>query len=330
MFQSFSFLFGGGPAAGDVADAPGRGPARGRIGVALGGGAARGWAHIGVLRRLEAAGYAPDIVAGTSIGAVVGGCWVAGQLDPLEEFARSLNKRKLLGLLDISLSGSGLIGGRRLEDLLEKGLPEHRVETLPKPFVAVATELRTGHEIWLKRGPVVEVMRASYALPGIFEPVRIGGRWLIDGALVNPVPVNVCRALGARVVIAVNLHGETFGRGVTIYDTHDDEAELIEDVSDMVGTARDATSDRAVRRKIVGRPQGAPGLSTVMVEAFNITQDRIARSRLAGDPPDVMIAPRLAKVGLFEFHKAAEAIKAGEDAADRALADIESALEVLA
>jgi NTE family protein len=331
MFQSFAFLFGG-PAAPIETVAPSRENERAlpRLGIALGGGAARGWSHIGVLKRFAAHGLVPDVVVGTSIGAVAGACHVAGKLAELETFARSLNKRKVLGLLDISLGGGGLIGGRRLEEMMERHLADLHIETLSRPFVAVATEFGTGHEIWLKHGPLIEAVRASYALPGIFEPVRIGNRWLFDGALVNPIPVSVCRAFGARVVVAVNLHGETFGRGITVTG-QEPEHHLLPAAPELRSSAlRERTGDRAVRRSIVGPVDGAPSLSAVMVEAFNITQDRIARSRLAGDPPDVMIAPRLSRVGLFDFHRAEESIAAGEEAAERAIGDVFAAVAALA
>ena len=163
-------------------------PSRPKVGVALGAGAARGWAHIGALQELVAMGLSPDIVVGSSIGAVVGGCFAAGRLDTLESFARSLTKRRVFGLLDVSFNGGGLIGGDRLRARLEESIGALRIEDLPIRYAGVATEIGSGHEIWLKRGPLVDAMRASYALPGVFEPVRIAGRWLFDGAIVNPVP----------------------------------------------------------------------------------------------------------------------------------------------
>jgi NTE family protein len=319
MFQSFSALFGGAA----TAPPPEREtPPRMSLGLALGAGAARGWGHIGVVRRLARAGIIPDVVVGTSIGAVVGGCSVAGHLDTLEEFARSLDRKRVLGLLDLSLGGGGLIGGRRLGEMLTQHLGETRIEDLPRPFAAVATELRTGHEVWLKRGPLAEALRASYALPGLLPPVRIGGRWLMDGAVVDPVPVTVCRALGARVVIAVNLNGESYSRGITLTDHGPEDGDM-----DWSTTGESGSADaRSPRRQLLGRAEGPPGLSTVMVEAFNIATDRIARSRLAGDPPDVMIAPRLARIALYEFHRAAEAIALGEEAAERALAELDAVM----
>ncbi|MGO4705876.1 patatin-like phospholipase family protein [Microvirga sp. 2MCAF38] len=296
-----------------------------KIGLALGGGAARGWSHIGVVRVLAEAGIIPDVIAGCSIGAVVGGCFAAGRLDEIEAFALSLTKRRVMGLLDFHISGSGLIAGGRLQRLLEENLTDQRVETLPMKFCTIATELATGHEVWLTRGQLVQAMRASYALPGIFDPVSIGGRWLMDGALVNPIPITAARALGADIVICVNLNGEVRVRGTVIqsYDsTHTDEQDIEEHMEEPrrwgIFSAPKAPKNR--------RPN-APGIASVMVDAFNITQDRIARSRLAGDPPDVMIAPKLAKMGLFEFHRAQECITLGRQAAERALPDITELLQ---
>ncbi|MGD9542189.1 MAG: patatin-like phospholipase family protein, partial [Methylocystis sp.] len=203
-----------------TADAEAKHERRGQptIGLALGAGAARGWSHIGVLRELSAHGIYPDVIAGTSIGAVIGGCYAAGKLDAIETFARSLTKRRVFTLMDLSFSGASLITGERLRAALEKELDELKIEELPIPFAAVATEVGTGHEVWLQHGSVALAIRASYALPGIFEPVRISDRWLFDGALVNPVPVTVCRALGAEYVIAVNVTADTMYRARVIRD----------------------------------------------------------------------------------------------------------------
>ena len=288
-----------------------------KIGLALGGGAARGWSHIGVMRVLERAGIVPDVIAGCSIGAVVGGCYAAGKLDPLEAFAKSLTKRRVMGLLDFHFTGAGLIAGGRLQRLLDQDLTDLRVETLPIRFCTIATELVTGHEIWLTKGALVDAMRASYALPGVFDPVFLRGRWLMDGALVNPIPITAARALGADVVICVNLNSEVRARGTVIYDAGEPvEDEIVAEIEEP----RRWGIFPSPRAKAPKRP--APGMATVMVDAFNITQDRIARSRLAGDPPDVMVAPKLAKMGLFEFHRAEECIALGRQATERALPDI--------
>jgi NTE family protein len=296
--------------------------ARGKIGIALGGGAARGWAHIGVLRALAQAGIVPDIIAGTSIGAVVGGCFAAGRLDELEGFARDLTKRKIFGYLDFNLSGSGLITGQRVMQRLENHLKDVKIEEMEQKFVAVATEFGTGQETWISRGSLVEAMRASYALPGIFKPVEINNRWLFDGALCNPVPASVCRALGARYVIAVNLNADACGRG----NRYSEVDGLAQPEAGMEAHAAPPPSRFSARnllkRQLFGGPSTGPGISTVMVDAFNIVQDRIARSRLAGDPPDVIINPRLSGIGLFDFQAADALISRGMAAAQREVDDI--------
>ncbi len=305
--ESFSAASGGG-----IAPESKRRP---RIGLALGSGAARGWSHIGVLQELEARKVPIDVIAGASMGAVVGGCYAAGRLAALEEFARALTKRRVFAMMDVSFSGAGMLTGGKLRDELARVLSGLRVETLPMTFGAVATEIGSGHEVWLRKGDLVQAIRASYALPGIFEPLRIDNRWLFDGALVNPVPVTLCRAMGAELVIAVNLVGDTAYRGALIADPSQPELD-----GDELAAAGEA---RQLRRQFGRGADGAPGILAAMLDAFNITQDRIARSRLAGDPPDVLINARLSKIGLFEFHRAEELIAVGREAARRALNEIE-------
>ncbi len=290
------------------------------IGLALGGGAARGFAHIGVMRTLVAHGIVPDVIVGTSIGAVVAGCYAAGQLDNLEEWSRRLTVRNVLGYLDINLSGSGLIRGGHLAKVLGQSLTDRRIDDLPIRFAAIATEFNTGHEIWLTRGRLADALRASYALPGIFPPVKIGGRWLVDGALVNPVPVSAARALDARLVIAVNLNSDLFGRGTIIASHGSDESDepTAEEATPFAGLRGLFSGERKLRRQILGR-KNSPGIPTVMMEAFNVMQDRITRARLAGDPADVLISPRLGTIGMFDFHRAAEAIEIGAEAAEKAV-----------
>ncbi len=303
--------------------------ARPSIGLALGGGAARGFAHIGVLRTLVKYGIVPDVIVGTSIGAVVGGCFAAEQLDSLEDWSRKLTVRNILGYLDLNLSGSGLIRGSHLAAALSESLTDKRIEELPVRFAAIATEFNTGHEIWLTRGRLAEALRASYALPGIFPPVKIGGRWLVDGALVNPVPVSAARALDTRLVIGVNLNSDLFGRGTIIANHGSDESdEPTPPSSKPNGILGMFGGERSLRRQFLGR-EGSPGIPTVMVEAFNVMQDRITRARLAGDPADVMISPRLGGIGMFDFHRATEAIDIGAEATEKAIDQIAEAVRAL-
>ncbi len=281
----------------EPAPAPNKG-----IALALGGGCARGWAHIGVLRALDEAGVEISMIAGTSIGALVGGCYLAGKLDELEDFARSLTRRRIFGLLDITLRGSGLFGGLKLDARLREHLDGTRFEDLPKPFVSVASEIHTGHEIWLTKGSLITAMRASYALPGVFEPVNCNGRMLVDGALVNPVPVSVCRAQEQPAVVAVNLSSDNFGRAAVIRhsagESGDDRLQAEQAILPVLSRQHSAHDARL-------------GITGVMVEAFNIIQDRISRARLAGDPPDFSLHPKLGHIGLTEFHRAGEAIHLG-------------------
>jgi NTE family protein len=265
------------------------------IALALGGGAARGWAHIGVLRALDEAGIEISMIAGTSIGALVGGCYLGGKLDQLEDFARSLTKRGIFSMLDLRFGGNGLFGGMKLDRRLREHLEELAIEDLPKPFISVCTEINTGHEIWLTRGSLITAMRASYALPGVFEPVECNGRTLVDGALVNPVPVAVCRSYEQPLVVAVNLHYDQFGRAAVIKHTAE---------APHPGENENASPRRAAFSKRMG-------ITGVMMESFNIIQDRISRARMAGDPPDIMLMPKIGHVGLAEFHRADEAIKLG-------------------
>jgi NTE family protein len=306
------------------------------IGLALGGGAARGFAHIGIVRTLIAHGIVPDVVVGTSIGAVIGGAYAAGHLDTLEEWARSLQPRNILSYLDIRLNGSGLIGGDKLALQLEAAIGPTLIEDLPVKFATVATEVRTGHEIWLTHGRMVDAMRASYALPGIFSPVLVGDRWLVDGALVNPVPVSAARALGAEIVIAANLSSDVFTHSTTIY-SHGPSAEVaaaaapalaIEPAPPKRGFGKFFSPERTMKREFFGSG-GRPGISTVMVDAFNIMQDRITRARLAGDPPDMLITPRVGQIGWFDFHRADDLIGFGTRAAERAIDSIQEAIHIL-
>jgi NTE family protein len=303
----------------------GHGPGVGGVALALGGGVAKGWAHIGVLKAFREAQIPVSMIAGTSIGALVGGCYLAGKLDELEDFARSLTWSSVLRFMDFSLRGSGLISGERLAARMAQHMGMVRIEELDRPFVAVATDIHTGHEIWLHDGPLIEAIRASYALPGVFTPVLHNGRMLVDGALVNPVPVSAARAYEPDVVVAVDLNSENFGRGTVIRASHYTAKPPAPQPSktpawrsffqstDHHAAARQAEPHQP---RTLAHPQLQPkggrlGLTGVMIDSFNIIQDRIARARLAGDPPDYTIRPRLGGIGLADFHKADDAIRIG-------------------
>jgi NTE family protein len=295
-----------------------------RIGIALGGGGARGWAHIGVLRTLIKAGFEPTIVAGTSIGAIVGGAYAAGKLDELEQFARSLDRKAAWKLADMNLGkGGGLVTGDKLAQALTEIVGDPEISKLKKKFTAVATELFTGHEVWIEDGSLMTAMRASYALPGILVPVTIENRPLIDGGITNPVPVSAARALGAQFVIAVPLPAsqtpnQRFAR---------------EPVPEAEGNAWQKAlavfrePERFVARQLFGDEPGELTTATVSVAALNILLDRMTRVRLASDPPDVTINSDIGKIALLEFDRADEAIAIGAAATERVLPEIEARIK---
>jgi len=287
---------------------------RPRLGLALGSGSARGWAHIGVLRALGAAGIVPDVVCGTSMGAFVGAAFASRELDALEGWARGLSRRDVLGFFDVSLGVGGLIKGEKLLGFTGRLFLDETFAHLDRPFACVATDLASGREVWLREGRVRDAVHASAALPGLMAPQRVDGRFLVDGGLVNPVPVSLCRALGADIVIAVDLGMDTIG---------------------LRQRAGDAPAKAPAWRKAVGRWLGRegegdaapPALADVVTNSIAIMQARIARSRLAGEPADALIAPRLGQLGLLDFHRAGEAIDAGRKATEYMLPLLESLRE---
>lgn len=288
------------------------------IALALGGGIARGWAHIGVMRAIDEAGIPVSMIAGTSIGALVGGCYLAGKLDELEEFARSITRTNILRYMDFAFRASGLISGSRLADKMDGEIGDINIEDLDRRFVAIATDIQSGSEIWLENGSLSQAIRASYALPGVFQPVEHFGRQLVDGALTNPVPVSACRAFEERIVLAVNLSGEVFGRSSVIRSST--LANLPEKETE---DSAEENSWLSLANMLSNSSQSRLGITGVMIEAFNIIQDKIIRSRLAGDPPDMMIRPKLDQIGLSDFHKADQTIELGYEVARIQLASLE-------
>ena len=263
------------------------------IGIALGAGSARGWAHIGVLRALIESGIKPDLVCGTSIGALVGAVYAGDQLADLEEWVTALTWRKVVGFFDVSF-GSGLLKGEKLFGYLRGGLLDKRIEDLKRPFAAVATNLANGREVWLREGLVADAVRASIAMPGLFIPQVRDDQLLVDGALVNPVPVSLARAMNADFVIAVDLSSNIVGRYVKSAET---------------------------------RKTKMPSMVEVMTGSLNIMSVRITRSRLAGEPADAVIQPRLGEIGLLEYHRGAEAIAEGRAAAELSIPAIKLQLQ---
>ncbi len=303
---------------------------RSKIGLALGSGAARGWSHIGVIEALVEAGFAPDIVCGTSMGALVGGAFATRRLPALKDWALAADWKAVTALVDVNLMSGGLVDGGRIVDWLAGIGIAGDIETLAVPYAAVATDLSTGREVWLQSGPLDRAIRASIALPGIFSPMEIDGRWLVDGGLVNPVPVSLCRALGADFIIAVNLNEDLLGRRLTKAVSEaasppetGKAGGLMDTLKAMPASIRAQLS----RFRLFGANGHTPGYFDVLANSINIMQDHITRSRLAGEPPHVQILPRLVDLGLLDFHHAGTAIAEGRAATDRVLPIIEAKLK---
>lgn len=289
------------------------------IGLALGSGAARGWAHIGVIDALEREGIRPDVVCGCSIGALVGAAYVSGKVAELGKWVSSLDWHDVVGMLDLSFRG-GLIRGEKVLAHCAHHFFADDFRHVDRPFACVATELASGREVWLREGKLADAVRASIALPGLFSPVERNHRVLVDGGLVNPVPVSLCRALGADIVIAVELgsglvgraHGKVLARAI-----RPAEESLASKLLGKLGIGNGATDEEA---------GGLPSLTDVVASSINIMQMRIARSRLAGEPADVLISPRVAQLDMMEFHRAQEAIEEGHEAVARVRATLLHAL----
>lgn len=296
----------------------------GRIGLALGSGSARGWSHLGVIKALQKLGIEPDIISGCSIGTLVGAAYCAGNLNKLEQWLLKLSKLEVARFFELNWSFNGFVDADHLQSFLNQYVCDNEVciEDLDKTFAAVSTDLEKGREVWFTSGSVLQAVWASMSLPGLFPPIQYDGRWLIDGGLVNPVPVSVCRALGADVVIAVNLNGDIVGKHLA----HKPEVEPNFGIADRF--IKNIREYSATIFPAIGSEDKTPGLFDAIVSSINIMQDRITRSRMAGDPPDILLAPKLAKIGLLEFHRAGEAIAEGEKCVERLASEIQYALDI--
>ena len=306
-----------------------------RVGLALGSGGARGWAHLGVLQALREKGIEVDVVAGTSMGAVVGAFLAAGRESVLRELAQDLDWKRLRPFFwEVSLSRSGLTDGRKLLEEFRKMLGLREFRELDLPFRAVATDLDTGGEVVLSSGNLLQAVRASISIPGLFSPVRVGKRLLVDGGLVNPVPVSVARDMGARTVVAVDVcqgvepgpkrerrkarAGEAARGPLALPSPAAAEekggvARLLDgfraEIEKKVNHLRAAAADAAAR----------PAVVDVLVRSVRIAEAQIARSRLQAEPPDILITPAVGHIGTLEFQRAEEAMAAGRAAALQAL-----------
>ena len=289
-----------------------------RLGLALGAGSSRGWAHIGVIRALEERGIKPDVVCGTSIGALVGAAYAAGELDRREKWVSGLAWTTVVRLMDLTLRPGGLIRGARLFNLFGTIFEDREIDDLPMPYGAVATELHSGRELWLRHGKVLEAARASCAMPGLFTPVIRDGAVLVDGGLVNPVPVSMCRALGAELVVAVDL---SWGKLGPYRRTKEREVAPRETPGwvDRLGASWRQRKKKSQDPSIVDQEEtpSIPSIFNVFMTSLDIVETRVARSRLAGEPADVLITPLLPDFAIMDYHRAEEAMREGRAAVDR-------------
>jgi len=300
-----------------------------KIGLALGSGASRGWSHIGTIKALMREGIEPDIVCGTSVGAMIGACYLSGKLEKLEKWVLGSTRSDVFRFFNVKLGQSGFVDSDRLRKFLHENVaaPDLEIEHMPKPFVAVATDLENGREVWLQKGNLADAVRASMALPGLFPAVRQNDRWLVDGGLVNPVPVSTCRALGADVVIAINLNADVINPRPQKKSETPDKGKKDTGKKGVLQKVKQTTIEYSSAIMPGGsKEEDSPGLFAAITNSINIVQDRITRSRLAGDPAEVTISPRLAHIGMFEFHRAGEAIAEGESCVQNALEEIRKAL----
>lgn len=308
------------------------------IGIALGSGAAKGWAHIGVLNELAKMGIKPDKVAGCSIGSVVGAAYAQDNLSELQQWVSGFSSWDVLGLMDLSWRKGGLIGGEKVFDVMQQHIGVLDIEQMKRPFAAVATDLYSGQEIWFQRGDLRHAVRASCSMPGILPPARIGDRWLVDGAVVNPVPISVSRAMGVDLVIAVDLYGHRKTRleqlSVSLSSSAQASVPTAEEIKaqgqdvgfmDLLARGREYVSGLTDKFSLGNRNQ--PGMLAVMSQSMDILEQRHKRVRLMGDPPDLLITPNVADIGTMEFHRANEAIEAGEQAVKQVAHIITTVLE---
>lgn len=296
-----------------------------KIGLALGSGSARGWSHIGVIRELTKLGIVPDIVCGTSVGALVGASYITNNLGRLEDWANSLTKFDAIKFFDINFSLSGFVNIKKFHQFLNDYIGDDNtlISDYQKQFATVSTELYSGKEVWMTKGSIIEAVWASMSMPSLFPAIQNDNTWLVDGGLVNPVPVSVCRALGADIVIAVNLNSDLISRHRKL------EQEIVQPDESVTGKlsslVKEYSGSLFFNHTTEDQP---PGVLDAITKSINITQDRLTRSRLAGDPADIVLTPKLADIGLLEIHRANESIAEGKKCVRRKKAELNYIFEV--
>lgn len=267
-----------------------------KVGLALGSGGARGLTHLGVLKSLTAAGVRIEFVAGTSVGALVGGFLAAGKLDRLVAFTSALTRKESLKLADVMFPTSGLIEGKRIEEFLRSHLGTVRIENLAIPFACVATDFYTGQEVIITKGDLVTALRASISIPGVFKPVAVDSMLLVDGGVVNPVPVQAVRDLGAEYIIAVDICPE---------------------VAKKITTQRPITDSGPAGETAKRADAKLPNIFEIIMGSITIMESQIVGMRMKTESPDIIIKPAVEDIGTYDFHRYQDGIERGESAADQ-------------
>jgi NTE family protein len=310
--------------------------ARKTVGLALGSGSSRGWAHIGAIEALEEEGIPIDNVAGSSVGSYVGALYASGSLKSLKEFVLSMDGKKVFSYFDVVLPRSGILNGtKRLKELFSFHTDAEDFSELNIPVMMVATDLTTGKKVVLKSGNILTALRATMSIPGLFAPVMVKGRWLVDGGLVDPVPVGVARALEADVVIAVDLNSGVVSHQKpkrkikpAVPKTVDSTAYDSELLNKMVAYYEHAETSFTSRiNELLHRESSTPDIIETVMTSINIMQERITRINLAVEPPDVLIQPRLGQLKMMDFDQVEQTIEEGYISVKEKIADIKKLLE---
>lgn len=279
-----------------------------RITLVLGGGAARGLAHIGVIRVLEEEGYEISAITGTSMGALIGGIYAAGKLDRYADWAQSLTKKDVIKYLDISFRAkSGILKGDLIIEALRGFVGDVSIESLPIPFLAVATDLTARKEAWISKGNLFEAIRASISVPGVFTPQRIAGRWMVDGGLLNPVPVTPAAQTLSGVTIAVDVTGPRSANPLGEISTrkHEQPPQFRKNIDQFLESIQNYPAPES------SQEDDHPALSEVLINSFETMQETLSRYKLAANPPDLLITIPKNICAAHEFFRASELIEAG-------------------
>ena len=295
--------------------------ANSKIGLALGSGAARGWAHIGVIKALEKENIPIHFISGSSVGSYVGAVYSGGGFESLKEFALSMDRKKVLSYIDVVFPRSGLINGKNAKILYSMHTKIMGFDELPIPVKMVATDMDTGEKLILDKGNIPEAIRASCSIPGIFTPVKMGNRWVIDGGLIDPVPVSVVKSMGADFVIAVDLNSGVINRQKkkkkekNINSDTQRKAVARNEIVNQLFSKYDQAG-KLMKNKLnswFNQSESSPHIINIIGSAIGIMQAQITKNNLEIDRPDVLIQPQLAGVKMFDYDQAEKSINEGYD-----------------